>query len=200
MQDNMRVDELIILTLNLRYHKMIAGRTLLQKTIYFLNEILKLDIDFRPHYYGPYSNDVTNSTDSLNTIGFIIENFETLPAFDFKITTEPRKYSYKLTEEGKEIAAYIKGKYPDKSKKIKDTLDQMKSLVQDDYKILSIAAKMHHILKIEGKDKGMTSDDIIEEAKALKWNISEKEADAAIEFLSQINLVEEKQPKKQVAN
>jgi uncharacterized protein len=203
----MRLDELIILTLNSRYEKMIAGRTLLQKTIYFLNEILKLqinfslDINFRPHYYGPYSKDVSNSVDSLNAIGFIVEKIEVLQSFDFNITSEPRRYSYQLTEEGKEIAEYIRDKYPDESKNIEDTLEKMKELgAINDYKILSIAAKMYHILKIDGKEIGMTSDDIIEEAIALKWKISDQEAKDAIKFLKDMDLIKVRNPKTSISN
>ena len=88
--------ELVLLTLMYSEKKMIAGRTLLQKTLYFLNEMLDLDIDFRSYYYGPYSSEITDCLDSLKATGIISESIEQLPAFDFNVTFEPRKYTYFL--------------------------------------------------------------------------------------------------------
>ena len=59
---------------------------------------------------------------------------------------------------------------------------------------------MHHILKMEGKGKGMSPSDIRAEAKALKWKISDEEADEAIEFLVKMGLVKKKKPSKQNSN
>jgi len=55
-----------------------------------------------------------------------------------------------------------------------------------DYKNLSIAAKMYHILKREKKP--MTTYEIMEEAKVLDWDIGEKEAQEALAFLKGMKL------------
>ncbi len=110
------------------------------------------------------------------------------PSFDFHITFEPRKYIYYLTDIGKDIAEFIEDKYRDEAKRIKQSLYEMQELgMVQDYKNLSIAAKMDQILKLEGKP--MTSNEILEEAKALGWKISEDEATTAITFLEELNLV-----------
>lgn len=182
--------ELVLLTLMYSEKKMIAGRTLLQKTLYFLNEMLDLDIDFRSYYYGPYSSEITDCLDSLKATGIISESIEQLPAFDFNVTFEPRKYTYFLKSTGESIAKdIVKSKLSD-AKKIENLLSEMKRYgVVYDYKNLSIAAKMHHILKKENKP--LTPEEILEEARALEWHIDEQEATDAISFLKQIKLIEE---------
>ena len=184
----MRVDESILLTLLYSEKKMIAGRTLLQKTEYFLNEKIGLGIEFTPYYYGPYCTEIADALESLKASGIVKEEIVEYPSFDFHITFEPRKYIYYLTDIGKDIAKFIEDKYRDEAKRIKQSLYEMQELgMVQDYKNLSIAAKMDHILKLEGKP--MTSDEILEEAKALGWKISEDEAKTAITFLEELNLV-----------
>ncbi len=184
----MRVDESILLTLLYSEKKMIAGRTLLQKTEYFLNEKIGLGIEFTPYYYGPYCTEIADALESLKASGIVKEEIVEYPSFDFHITFEPRKYIYYLTDIGKDIAEFIEEKYGDEAKQIKQSLYKLQELgMVQDYKNLSIAAKMDHILKLEGKP--MTSDEILEEAKALGWKISEDEAKTAITFLEEFNLV-----------
>ena len=184
----MRVDESILLTLLYSEKKMIAGRTLLQKTEYFLNEKIGLGIEFTPYYYGPYCTEIADALESLKASGIVKEEIVEYPSFDFHITFEPRKYIYYLTDIGKDIAEFIEDKYRDEAKRIKQSLYEMQELgMVQDYKNLSIAAKMDHILKLEGKP--MTSDEILEEAKALGWKISEDEAKTAITFLEELNLI-----------
>ncbi|MBI4722743.1 MAG: hypothetical protein HY769_07100 [Candidatus Stahlbacteria bacterium] len=187
----MKTYELIILTLAYSDKGMIAGRTLLQKTLYFLNEKLKLGLDFTPHYYGPYSSEVTEVISSLKSNGIVKEELETFLPFDFKVTSESRLYIYQLPKIGKEIASLIENRQKEQANRIKDTLEEMRKLgTANDYKTLSIAAKMHHILKIEGKT--MTTDEILKEADALNWEISREEAEVAINFLKGIELIEVK--------
>ena len=184
----MRVDESILLTLLYSEKKMIAGRTLLQKTEYFLNEKIGWGIEFTPYYYGPYCTEIADALESLKASGIVKEEIVEYPSFDFHITFEPRKYIYYLTDIGKDIAEFIEEKYGDEAKQIKQSLYKLQELgMVQDYKNLSIAAKMDHILKLEGKP--MTSDEILEEAKALGWKISEDEAKTAITFLEEFNLV-----------
>ena len=182
--------ELVLLTLLYSEKQMIAGRTLLQKTLYFLNEMLDLDIDFRSYYYGPYSSEITDCLDSLKATGIVSENIEQLPAFDFNVTFEPRKYTYFLGSTGENIAKDIEKTKLDAAEKIKNILSEMEKYgMVHDYKNLSIAAKMHHILKKEKRP--LKPEEILEEARALEWHIDEQEATAAISFLKQIKMIEE---------
>ena len=184
----MRADESILLTLLYSEKGMIAGRTLLQKTEYFLNEKIGLGIEFTPYYYGPYCTEIADALESLKASGIVNEEIVEYPSFDFHITFEPRKYIYYLTDIGKDIAKFIEEEYGDEAEQIKRSLHEMQKLgMVHDYKNLSIAAKMDHILKLEGKP--MTYEEILEEAKALGWKISEDEAKTAITFLEEWNLI-----------
>lgn len=184
----MRADESILLTLLYSEKEMIAGRTLLQKTEYFLNEKIGLGIEFTPYYYGPYCTEIADALESLKASGIVKEEIVEYPSFDFHITFEPRKYIYYLTDIGKDIAKFIEEEYRDKAEQIKRSLYEMQKLgMVHDYKNLSIAAKMDHILKLEGKP--MTSNEILEEAKALGWKISEDEAKTAITFLEELSRI-----------
>lgn len=181
-------DEVVILTLNYSDEKMIAGRTLLQKTLYFLNEMLDLGVDFTPYYYGPYSTEITEVTSSLKATGIIDERVERFPAFNFRVTYEPRLYRYQLTDIGGELADLLEKREKPRAEEIKAILEKMKNLgTSDDYKNLSIAAKMHQILRIEKKH--MTPEEILEEAKSIGWDIEEKEAESAIAFLENMGLI-----------
>jgi uncharacterized protein len=184
----MRSEELILLTIYYSDKKMIAGRTLLQKTLYFLNEKLKQDIEFAPHYYGPYSSQIADEISSLSAAGFIRENIETFTSFSFGTTYEPRKYIYQLTESGMQFSKIIEGKDREFAMRINQILNDMKAAgAIDDYKSLSIAAKMYHILK--KKQRGKPSE-ILSEATALDWHIDTEEAETAIEFLKNMRLIE----------
>ena len=147
-----------------------------------------MKLNFVPYYYGPYSVEIADAISSLKANGIIEESIKEIQAFNFATTFEPRLYIYKLTNIGKEFAISIDSKYKKKSNRIKYILTKMKSLgANDDYKTLSIAAKMYHILGLE--EKAMTATEILEEAEFLKWKISKNEAKAAIKFLNEMELV-----------
>ena len=102
----MRLDELILLTLRYSKEELIAGRTLLQKTLYFINFINQKeklgiefvpDIEFVPHYYGPYSTQITDEIASLHAAGIVQEDVVTFSSFNFGVTFDPRKYIYLLS-------------------------------------------------------------------------------------------------------
>jgi uncharacterized protein YwgA len=184
----MRIDTLVILTFYYSDRKMIAGRTLLQKTLYFLSERLDLGLDFIPYYYGPYSTEVTDVISSLKAAGIIEEKVERFSPFNFRVTFEPRHHTYRLTEIGKEIAVMTVAKEKESADRINSALEEMKVFgAANDYKNLSIAAKMHQILGIEGKK--MTAEEILEEAQSIGWNIEETEAESAINFLEKMELI-----------
>jgi uncharacterized protein YwgA len=71
----------------------IDGRKRLQKIIciakYQYN--LPFSYEFKPHFYGPYSEDLTSSIESLRSSGFVQE---------MKQQTLHIHYSYSLTEKG----------------------------------------------------------------------------------------------------
>lgn len=193
----MRLDEMILLTLYYNNNdRMIAGRTLLQKTLYFVNEKLKLGFEFVSHYYGPYSTAITSEIESLKASGIVREEVQTFPSFSFGVTFEPRKYMYCLTTDGTEIAKLVELRKKVQAEKIKQIIEDMRSAagVSDDYKSLSVAAKMHHILKFEKKP--MTPSDILREAETLGWNMALEDATSSMQFLKSMGFIKVRKPKK----
>jgi uncharacterized protein len=186
----MKTTHLILLTLNYSDKNMIAGRTLFQKTLYFIAEKTHLELDFVPHYYGPYSTTITEELGDLCAAGLLVEDIEAFSPLSFGVAFEPRKYTYRLTEKGREAAEFISKQEPEIAKSIQDTLEEMRTIgAIDDYKSLSVAAKMYHILKSK---KQMKPIEILNEARALQWTISTDEAKAAIDFLEKMKLVQVK--------
>ncbi len=129
---------------------------------------------------------ISDEIASLSTSGITSESIETFPSLNFGVSFEPRKYSYILTELGKEIAEIVEKQNKDDANKIKQILNDTKEAgASNDYKSLSVAAKMFHILKPR---KRMRPSQILDEAKALDWSITEDEAKASIEFLKKMSL------------
>ncbi len=163
------------------------GRTLLQKRIFFLNELLQLGIRFSPHYYGPYSKEVSRSIDNLVAVGFLDEVVE---SFGYEpIWGETRRYIYKLTDDGREILAGIKEKEGRKLVEVTDCLNVMGSYNQaSDYNRLSKAAKVYHIVKAKGP---ITLQRIKEEADKLGWQLraSGTEMGEIVSFLENLGLI-----------
>lgn len=173
----------IILTIIKHNNGKFIGKTLLQKTVFFLNELLGLNIPFKPHYYGPYSSEVAVAIENLVALGFVKEVEESLPAWD--VWGEVRRYIYELTDEGEEILDDIKlhPQYNDISNQL--NLIGLYSESKD-YNKLSKAAKIYFIVKAKGK---ITRNEIKKEAVKLGWSLEDKEINKLSSFLEELDLV-----------
>lgn len=185
------VEELLILTLDYSEESMIAGRTLLQKTIYFIKTLLGLEVDFVPYLYGPYSYEVANALAALQRAGLVEESVRYYRSFNFGSVYESRLHTYRLSSGGKKLAAAIAKRNPELAENVRAALSKMKQFAQaSDYRSLSIAAKMHHLLVEAGRP--VTIGEICREAAEIGWTISEREAAEAVKFLEGIGLAEVK--------
>lgn len=184
-------EELLLLTLEYSEENMIAGRTLLQKTIYFVKTLLGLEVDFIPYLYGPYSYEVADALAALQQAGLVDESVRHCRSFNFGSVYEPRLHVYRLSDGGKKLAAAVARRRPELAEKVKAALAKMKQFAQaSDYRSLSIAAKMHHLLVEAGRP--VTLKEICREAAEIGWAISEDEAREALKFLKGIGLAEVK--------
>jgi hypothetical protein len=105
---------------------------------------------------------------------------------------EVRRYTFKLTDEGKEIMQ--KNKKTSDYRNIKKILEKLgKFAVSKDYDKLSKAAKIYHIVKSKRK---ITKIGIKEEAKKLSWNLTKNEITDMSSFLQKLGLIKIIQPKK----
>lgn len=165
------------------YGGSISGKTLLQKRLYFLQLLLEEhpDMGFRAHYFGPYSDTMSEEVGMLRSSGLVQEaalSFGTIDQRGF----ERSRYDYRLTDDGKAAVKFLKLRYPRESKQVADAVARLQAAGDLDYMALSIAAKAYFILS-KTEHPTLTKDGIRQEAKKFGWEITEKQVDRAIEFL-----------------
>ena len=165
----------------------ISGKTLFQKRAYFFSVLMKKDMDFKPHYFGPYSPEVDGGLSYNKALGFIEEQTHGYGRFD-TVGFEVRRYDYCLTSDGKEIVEDIKQSNQAEWKRIQSCIKRMKTAGDNgDYVMLSIAAKTFYILK--KLNMPMTNDEISDKAKSLGWDIKPPMINKAVSFLENLSLV-----------
>ena len=162
----------------------VHGRTLLQKTGYFVSILTGLSVDLRyqAHFYGPYSATIDGTLTQLKNLGFVEE-----ATTGFGVVSggfEMRRYDYCLTEDGKKICEPLVN--DPEYRQIAEAVRKIREAGQPDYMELSIAAKTFFILRKQGK--GMTTDELRKEAENLNWNIPEQSLVRAVEFLRNVQL------------
>lgn len=165
----------------------VRGKTLLQKRVYFLDILLRLDLGYRPHYYGPYSPSVEEALGELQALRFVEERQKGLGINEDGF--EVRRYDYEITDDGEELVELLKKKKNGDYEKIAQVLQRIKDADEPDYLTLSVAAKTHYILTREGRSEAMTGDEIVKVGQELKWKISEDQLKEAVAFLERLGLV-----------
>jgi uncharacterized protein YwgA len=84
----------------------IKGRKRLQKTVCILEHAHKIrfDFNFRPYFYGPYSEELADAMNVLEAVGLVVEVEDPLPSGIIQ-------YDYFLTKKGVKIAEDIVSKH-----------------------------------------------------------------------------------------
>jgi uncharacterized protein YwgA len=166
----------------------VKGKTLLQKRIFFLGEILKkTDLAYFAHYYGPYSQDVADSIISCISDGYVQERV--IPYGIDPNGFEMCRYEYSLTEKGDNLSNILQEHYSEESKRLKDACTNFLENAEDlDYITLSYAAKVYFVLKQKGKP--LTPDKIKKTAETFQWKIEEKELQKGVKALKDLQLIE----------
>ncbi|WP_067052335.1 hypothetical protein [Methanofollis ethanolicus] len=162
----------------------IAGRTTIQKLGYFSTIRGAVRAHYRPHYYGPYSADIAGAIQTLVSYGFIEERVET-PAGAGE-TPDWRRYTYTLTDDGRELVQEMKEEYPRDAAEVKEVVDICRDAADLDSKTLSWAAKVHYIQTREMRD--MSPDEIREIARTLNWDLSEGQVQKGMDLLTNLHL------------
>ncbi|HTW90182.1 MAG TPA: hypothetical protein VMH22_00540 [bacterium] len=164
----------------------VRSKTLVMKYVYFLKEKLGLeDLEFRPHYYGPYSEEVADTVSQLAQLGFVDEKCQLL-GYDER-GFERCRYSYSLTEDGKVVVEATKKRLGEAARGLTEVIDELDKAANGmNYMDVSYAAKTHLLLK-EAK-KPMTVDEIREEASRLSWRMAAHDVEKSVRFLKEIGL------------
>ncbi len=170
-----KVENAILNVVANRPKQRLTGRTLLQKTLFFLNELEGLGIRFRPHYYGPFSDEVTNATASLVARGALHELAESFVFPDDPF--EARRYTYQLTDLGKAMM---------ESQPAEETAceSHCETIWQEstDYNELAAASKLYYILS-KDNERCFAYDAIREKAKGLGWDLTKEQLEKAVSLL-----------------
>ena len=184
----MYIQDLILLVVASGREEGLQGRTILQKKLYFISVLNKTDhtinFGFRPHYYGPFSSEVAENLDLLVSCGFLNQITETFST-DRNILGEIRRHTYYLTPDGETVMGEIRKQSEYAS--WQQALDNLNSEPSaKDFNTLSIAAKVHYIVKQQG---GVTRKQMRETAEDYGWDIDENDINDVLSFLENLTLI-----------
>lgn len=167
----------------------IHGKTSLQKKVYFVGLLTdKLDeLGYRPHFYGPYSEDVALAVEDLKTVGFLEQSV----VGPFAVDTagfELKRYDYRLNEVGTRVAQARARLNPELWGQLKRATEILKTAGDLDYMKLSIAAKTYFMLGQQKKPASM--EELARLAQRFGWRVSPEEVQEAARYLQKLDLVE----------
>jgi uncharacterized protein YwgA len=120
-------DIILILGSLLLYGKPVEGRTRLQKIVFLLKDKYEIpfSFDFKPYYYGPYSEKLSDMVSLLRALDLTEEKADYFGLGKIR-------YDYFLTQKGKEyFAKYSKVSGKDTKeaiRKLKEAVPKLKSL------------------------------------------------------------------------
>ena len=187
---NLSPRSMILLTLA-AYDGRVEGKTLLQKRLYFLDQLLQLKFgesagfEHDSHYYGPFSTVVGDELVSLQGLGFVQELSESVPLVQTGFF-EPRRYTYHLTPAGEGAVKNLRAGHPDDVSKVDQALAPIMALQGVDYVQLSIAAKCHLILKRGGQP--LSPGAVVEAARGFSWQVTTEQVQGGFQLLQQLGL------------
>lgn len=178
MEEDITKVAAMILTINAAGGS-IKGRTTLQKWLYFISVKTGLKFGFIPHFYGPYSEDISSLVNALIASDFLQETG--------KITGYSRiMYTYALTEDGRRIAKDLRKKHKQLYKTLKEVVDTCSNVAGNSTSILSWAAKIYYLLQKQGSE--ITYSKLRSESRSLGWSLSKEEVDSGAKLLAALKL------------
>jgi len=173
----MTIDDVILTAIGQCEGTVVRGRTRLQKILYFLSLRLGMDAMFTPHYYGPYSELVARSVDSLAARGLVQEEVKQEPS---EGPFERRQYDYSLTDAGREVLARLRAATPTRYRAVGKELQALLS-EHPSTQALAVASKLHVIVSESDREVPITS--LSKRARKFGWAIREQAVQDGAEFL-----------------
>jgi uncharacterized protein YwgA len=164
----------------------VEGRTAMQKILYFVSVALESDLGHRAHYYGPYSRLVEDALLQTAMADEVDETLERLPS----LTSGPdiRKYTYELTESGRETVRDLQQEFSSDATTVKTTVEAVHEAVPDlDQQTLSMAAKIHFIVCNQQEPTPLAQIPTL--ARQLGWRISDPQVQGSVELLQRLDLL-----------
>jgi len=146
-----------------------VGRTKLQKMIYFADRYLGWDVgDYKLHYYGPYSQNVTESL--LAATEELVD--ETVPEFG--------PYQYELTGDGTAFLDYFVDTMCDEHR-IENTRSLFQELSGWEKDDLELAATLDFV---SHNTPGIDKDALIDKVHTIKENFTRRDIEGAYDLWS----------------
>ena len=165
----------------------ISGRTKFQKTVFFLGLLTDTldDIGYRPHFYGPYSDEVASSITWLKTIGAIDQNVSSWGQDPSGF--ELQRYDFRLNDQGRQFAERKALQYPQAMRRLLDAAARLKNAGEMNYMEMSIAAKTYFMLS--EKKSPASATELSKLAQQFGWTVTPKQIEKAIDYLERLQLV-----------
>lgn len=169
----------------------LEGRTALQKLAYFASHpnTVDVDLEYQPHYYGPFSQKLEYATASLVETEDLKEFIEVYPSWR-QDAFDVRKYTYQLTDEGKKKAMILVEQFPAAWQAIAKSVGSMMHVFGNNATLLSIAAKVDYLLPLLEKPKTLRH--IRSAAGELNWDISADQIVKVADGMVELGLVSKK--------
>ena len=177
----MNIKEAILILLN-SGDKIVRGRTMVQKRLYFFEVLTEerltgRNFGFSPHYYGPYSSLVSVELDSLVASG-LVEGKANVTGLS-NVFGQVIRHDYSLTEEGQELADAVLREYPSAA----EEFDRITATpVGRNISEISAAAKVHFV--VSSRKREISESEISEAAQRLGWSLNKTQIQDVLHYLS----------------
>jgi len=163
------------------------GKTFIQKACFFVGRLTGHRLGFGPHFYGPYSDDVSGELAYLVGGDLLVETRQGSGAVG-ETGWEVAHLDYCLTDKGRDGLGFLETKHPTESALVRSAIRQVLSAGSLDYLELSLAAKAVWIEEPHGKS--LDPGNIASAATRFGWTVSARQVERATEFLKKLNLAE----------
>ena len=162
MKPTKRQKSLALIALIVQREGVVDGRTRLQKLSYLVNVAGWNSIDdYRFHYYGPFSDSLTNYVEEMCQLGWLLESpLETINGNTFY------KYSSADTDKTRALVSRIED--PKLVSRTEGLLSQLKNFSSDELEIMASLVFLNQNEKLDGEE-------LVKRAKELKPRFSETE-------------------------
>jgi uncharacterized protein YwgA len=185
-REHLTIREAVLVVLDSAGGK-VDGRTAMQKLAYFAAKSIHQDLGHRAHFYGPYSREVEGALNDSALSEDVVETVQRFPDWNGS-GPDIRKYTYEITDQGREFVAALRRSNPELSGQIDDIVRRLLQLVPDqNVHTLSLAAKTDLI--VNQQSEPVTTSTLPDLARQLGWKMSGEEVAKAVGVLSSLGTV-----------
>lgn len=171
----------------------VHGKTKLQKLVYFLGVLTDHleELGYRPHFYGPYSDEVAYAVGQLRAIG-VVEVNDTNHGCNYK-GFEVIRSDFRLNDAGRKFAEDLKRKQPASWTSIEAAMQKLLQTGEKDYVELSIAAKTYFLI-VQAKGNARSESDLAKLAPRFGWDVQPDQISNAGRYLENLGLFKVRSP------